>query len=207
MLCRGLDKIFWDYVAPFLYRQRALRELELLLDRVDSRADVKQPKRVWRFQYQLGEATFVPPLAWYSGELAKALPALRELHLHEWLPDYRLPDGLVADLVRGAKDLRVLDVDFPRGADWHACAALRGVEHLALGLKVQGPYAPEELKDAVREAIDLAVAMGASLRTVTLKIDCYMWRMSEDHEDAVREAMRRAFAVKLPGVEARLEAL
>lgn len=149
----------------------------------------------------------------YNGELRGQLRDLRVLVLHARRPrdpaDPALPCGLVGDLVRGAKALRVLDVDMPVGDDREACAALRAVEHVELNAFQEGgmlrPCGP-----AAFHVVRVAFALLEEMETPALRTAVIALSRGE-HARYPRWlqrdccAMLRKLSLRMPRVAVELE--
>ncbi|XP_034251800.1 uncharacterized protein LOC117651666 [Thrips palmi] len=142
-------------VVHFLSRQRSLRGLRLNLSwpygaatlaTVATLGSLRKLELIYRKAVPSGD------VARYNGELARALPELRELRVYAHDRDsLGCFPGLVGDLARGARALRVLEVDLPSAADRDAVLQLRGLQHVHLHV-FKDAVRPQATAYVVREA-------------------------------------------------------
>ncbi|XP_034251823.1 uncharacterized protein LOC117651679 [Thrips palmi] len=144
-------------VVHFLSRQRSLRGLLLFLSwgyNTAILATIASLSSLRKLHMLLDEGKRYRQHTRYNGELAGGLPELRELRVYaldHWTLNRRSFPGLVGDLARGARALRVLEVDLPSAADRDAVLQLRGLEHVHLHV-FKDAERPQSTADVVREA-------------------------------------------------------
>ncbi|XP_034237770.1 uncharacterized protein LOC117643161 [Thrips palmi] len=153
-------------IANFLARQKDLRELRLFLWHIDEDRILLVIATLRRL-HKLDLVT-VQDLQ-YEDQLAEGLPELRELWLrssprpprHYWYYQRSPTVGLLADLVRGARALRVLHTDVPHGWDLEACLELHGLQRLTLFSR-SGTYYTHDQLDQLEHQLDQLVSEFAS---------------------------------------------